>query len=436
MYARADHYVLQWWDPAAKRNLSDRVDSDLVAAISRARDIECRLENVRSSGIGHRKLSHSKLVTAFLADLRQRADAGEIDPRTVSRYESALAHYSAFVEQRDIATAFSSAAQVNREFALKFSAFLSERHISPNGHPHTATRKMTSTRYLEDVVRAMFAWASDPERGQLLPSDFRNPFLGQRRRTMATTHDPFGEPDVTVDMAVDFLSACDRFQLPLFSLLVCYGLRAAEPCFLFREFLTADWLRVPCLPEIHYVPKGRRDKRLPILEPIASVLTPSDSATGLLFVRREVCEGTVIPPLQSCSLSDLKQEFDDRCRKHGSLSATDRVHIRDTLLRDAGALRYDHIENEFRRLAQHLEWPPAATLKDFRHLFSTQMQNGGLPEYYRRYLMGHSPGRAAIVGYTHLNELREHYQSAADKKLAPLLNAIQHRQQVLGCRPS
>ena len=40
LYYRNDHYVLQWWDPAAKANLSDRVDGDLVAAITRARQIE------------------------------------------------------------------------------------------------------------------------------------------------------------------------------------------------------------------------------------------------------------------------------------------------------------------------------------------------------------------------------------------------------------
>ena len=62
---------------------------------------------------------------------------------------------------------------------------------------------------------------------------------------------------------------------------------------------------------------------------------------------------------------------------------------------------------------------------------STLMQNAGLPEYYRRYLMGHSPGRAAIVSYTHLNELRDHYESAAEKRLAPIVAAIQSRLSIL-----
>src|SRR5947208_17075348 len=43
VYRRVHHYVLQWWDPAAKRTLSDRVDGDLLSALIRARQIDERL---------------------------------------------------------------------------------------------------------------------------------------------------------------------------------------------------------------------------------------------------------------------------------------------------------------------------------------------------------------------------------------------------------
>lgn len=41
--------------------------------------------------------------------------------------------------------------------------------------------------------------------------------------------------------------------------------------------------------------------------------------------------------------------------------------------------------------------------------------------------MGHAPGRAAIVTYTHLNKLREHYLRAVEIEFAPLVNAIHRR---------
>ncbi len=348
----------------------------------------------------------------------------------MKRYQSALEHYLAFTTQTSVETAFPFATTVNRDFALQFSAFLAERRVSPNGHPNTDVRRMTSTRYVEDVVRAMLTWAADADRGNLLSSDFRNPFLGARRQTMPETHDLFGEPDVTVGMAVEFLSACDDFQLPLFALSICYGLRASEPCFLFREFITDGWLRVPCLPNLAYAPKGRRDKRLPLIEPVTRLPLFQRGGSGLLFLRRDVVAGSVQPLLTGASLRELEQEFDRRCLRK-SVSASERQQLRDAVLRDAGGIQYDHIEHEFHRLAKRLKWPDTATLKDFRHLFSTLMQNAGLPEYYRRYLMGHSPGRAAIVSYTHLNELREHYESAAEKKLKPIMTAIEHRQREL-----
>jgi len=62
-----------------------------------------------------------------------------------------------------------------------------------------------------------------------------------------------------------------------------------------------------------------------------------------------------------------------------------------------------------------------ATLKDFRHLFNTSMQNAGMPEFYRRYLLGQSPGRSALVNYTHLNDLRNQYERAVNTAYRPLL---------------
>lgn len=78
IYRRQEHYVLQWWDPAAKANLSDRVDGDLVAAIVRARQTEERLGHFRRSGQGPRRLTHEEMVNRFVADLGQRADAGAV----------------------------------------------------------------------------------------------------------------------------------------------------------------------------------------------------------------------------------------------------------------------------------------------------------------------------------------------------------------------
>lgn len=430
IYQQNDFYRLQFWDPSDKKNLTERVDGDLVAAISRAREIDERLKHFRSSGASRGTLRHNSLLQQYQKHLQIRADAGEISPKTVTRYQSALEHYRSFIEQSSVVTAYPSATNVNRELALQFQAYLNNLQITPNGHPNSRKRSMASPEYVLNVVRSMYVWAADPDEGNLMPEGFRNPFLGKVRQSNIVKPDLFGDPDITVSMAGQFLSECDSFQLPIFAFLVFYGLRASEPCFLFHENLTSDgWLKVICLPQIGYTTKGRRDKRLPLLEPLKAILgsTSKQGHAGLLFQRRGVFEGKEKPYLVDASLEQLQQKYKKRCQKTANLSAERGLQIRDQLLQDAGGLKYDHIEHEFHRLAAQLSWPAQATLKDFRHLFSTAMMNAGMPEYYRKYLMGHAFSKAAISNYTHLDKLREHFQAAIAREFQPLVEIVMNR---------
>jgi len=430
IYQQNDYYRLQFWDPAAKKNLTERVDGDLVAAISCAREIEERLKHFRSSGASRGTLRHSGLLQQYQKHLQMRADAGEISPKTVKRYHSALEHFRSFIEQPSVVAAYPSATNVNRELVLQFQAYLNNLQITPNGHPNSRKRSMASTEYVLNVVRSMYVWAADPDDGNLMPGGFRNPFLGKVRQSTTVKPDLFGDPDITISMAVQLLSECDRYQLPIFAFLVFYGLRASEPCFLFHENLTTDgWLKVSCLPQIGYTTKGRRDKRLPLLDPLKSILgyTLKQRHAGLLFQRRAVFEGREKPYLVDASLEQLQQKYKKRCQKIANLSAEQSMQIRDQLLQDAGGLNYDHIEREFHRLANQLSWPAQATLKDFRHLFSTAMMNAGMPEYYRKYLMGHAVSKAAISNYTHLDKLQEHFQAAIAREFQPVVEIVVKR---------
>jgi hypothetical protein len=120
-------------------------------------------------------------------------------------------------------------------------------------------------------------------------------------------------------------------------------------------------------------------------------------------------------------------EYRRRCGTTGIMGAPSRERLRQDLLRDAGGLSYDLIEQEFSVLARRLNWPRSATLKDLRHLFATTMNNAAMPEAYRRFLMGQAPGKAAIVAYTHLNELARHYADAVRREWTPVVEAILQR---------
>ena len=434
VYLRGGHFLLQWWDPTAGKNLSERVDGDVVDAVTRAREVERRLVEFKSSGRGGGvRLTHDELVTKFLDDLNARADAGEVQPRTVVRYGSALGHYLAFAAQPKVQRRCRHAGTVDRPFALDFATFLNERLISPNGSAGAAKRRMKGTAFVWDTARTLFQWAADPDRGNLLGDGFRNPFLRRAGGHRKVAVDPFGEPDVTVEMAKELIEAADDYQLKLLAPVLFYGLRPSELCFLFRAYAEGDWLKVPCNEALGYVTKGRRDKRLPLFEPLTTLmgLTPVNPAvrlTGLLYLRRGVVEQSEpMPPLLGDSPTALATELERRCVRLGRYDQATRQRVRDQVLKDAGGITYDRIEGEFRRLAKKLEWPKAATLKDLRHLFATTMSNAGMPEPARQYLMGHAPSSGSISAYTHLNRLHEQYLRAVETEWAPLLEALRRR---------
>jgi len=47
-------------------------------------------------------------------------------------------------------------------------------------------------------------------------------------------------------------------------------------------------------------------------------------------------------------------------------------------------------------------------------------------------LMGQSPGKAALVHYTHLNKVKEHYERAVRREFGPIVRAIERQCQQLG----
>jgi integrase len=365
----------------------------------------------------------------FLEDLRCRTDAGEITPRTVGRYRSALDHFSAFVEAPEAGQVGPFAFRVNRQFALEFAAFLANRLVSPNGHANSTRHPMRGQILILDAVRAMFEWAGDPQRGGCMPEGFVNPFRRATLKRRQVESDPTCEPDITIDMAVAFTRSCDDYQLALFAPVILYGLRPSELVFLFKEHVRDGVLRVPCLPALGYTTKGRREKKLPLLDVISRLLTmESDSPDqGLLYLRRSAAQGQEAPPLMGRSLAQLTEEYAGRCARSGATTAAAKEKVRREIIREAGGLGYDRIGGEYRRIAKHLSWPRAATLKDFRHLFATTMANGGIPEHERRYLMGHAPGRGSIHVYTHMNQLAEHYRAISETQWAGVLEVIRER---------
>lgn len=420
IYSRAAHYVLQVWDPSLKRTVCERIDNDLLSALIRARELDERVTNYRRSGHAGVKLTHERLVELFTNDLDLRSNAGEIDPKTVQRYRDALKHYLAFANHSDHGLRTNNVQRVDRAFQMALATYLNRVEVTPNGRAQGKRRPMSHAQYVIDVVRAMFCWAADPLRGNLLGDGFVNPFKQSSKVRRVESNDPTAEPAISLSMATEFLACCDRWQLAVFAGLLFWGLRPSELGWLFQEDLDADWLRIRCHPDLEYLTKGRRDKRVPLL-PTLRPLWPTavETTVGLLFRSRSFSKTPAI------SLEVITREYRRRTAKVALMSK--RRTIRDQLLLECGAISYDRIQSEFQRVARLLNWSPAATLKGFRHLFATTLENGGMPEFYRRYLMGQSPGRSAIVTYTHLNQLQQQYTRVISGEMQSLVSVVERR---------
>lgn len=419
LYSRTDHYVLQWWDPGQRRTLSDRVNGDFLAALTRVRQIEEQLESRGRVSTGQRRLSYSELVDGYVTHLRRRADAAEIDLRTVARYQTALEYFKKFTARPDISADYPHPGRTDREFVLRFQGFLQQQRVSRGNK----TCPLEGHEFILATVRSAMTWAADPDQGNLLAHSFRNPFTGRNWTIRQPAVDLTRELPITISMAADFLRACDDYQKRLFTPLILFGLRAAEIGWVFSEDVTAEWFTVRCHPELDYLTKGQRDKKFPLLPKIRSFLLPA-SDCGLWVQRRSWAAdgGTVF------SRDAMIAKYQRRMARHGSPDAKIRRHVRTQLLREQGALEYDHIHGEFQHLAKQLNWSASSTLKGFRHLFATSLENNGCPVSYRQYFMGQSQGRSAIVRYTHLDELSRHFGDLIENRYAPILAAL------TGCR--
>lgn len=406
LYRRQVHHVLQWWDPQFGRTVNERVEGDLLDALGRARVVDERLAAMRTAGSAISPITHTDLVEAFKEDLVTRANAGEVAPATVRRFSAALDHYVRFTEQPDLGRAYRTAGGIDRAFALRFAAWLSQQIITANGSRHGTLRPMTSSGYVLDVTRAMFEWAKDPVRGKRLPADFANPFASGALQRRTVPRNPLGEPDITLEMATTLIGKCDLYQLRLIAPMVLWGLRPGELRWLFAENVESLFMRGDCIEVLDHRSKGVRNKSLPWIEPLRTLLISEGKFEGLLFTRRQTDEIA----LPNASLETIAAEYRSRVTKAKSYDAASRERVRDGVMNDAGAVTYKIVVGEFTALTSSLNWPKSATLKDLRHLCQTCLDNGGLTLSERQYLLGQSMGRAAINAYLHLNKLAEHYQ--------------------------
>jgi integrase len=436
IYQRGDHgapsveqtFILSWCANGRKRK--ERIKGDKFDAVRRADEINeamaCGTAPHSSS-----RLDARSLVQRYVEHLGRRADAGDISPRTVQRYRSALGHLIAFLEA-DAHAATGRQWVPNRDFVLRFRTHLHGLMIAPNGHPHSTTRPLCSRGidYIIACVRSMTRWAAQEN---LISSQASAVFsdVGRghvRGPTLAAL-------PISTEEIVSLIHVADLYQLVAFSFHIFHGARVAEPCWLMIEFFDPDggWIDYRCIEELGHRTKGAVDKRLPTPEAMAhaiSLLLGTRTGGPLLLQRRFVAvaskgEGA------GTALSQIKRTI----HGHRPMSWTDRSRASEAMLKSIGAVDGDYIRREFKKLRLSANVRADVTPKALRHYFATALETADVPYYTRKFLLGHRLGDGRTRGqdvtsvYTHLAPefIKSAYARVIEGPLAGIHEAFQQR---------
>lgn len=421
-------FVLSWSAQGKRRK--ETFIGDVFAAVARADEIN---DDVASHRTQHdvRRCALSELVEHFVAELHQRAAAGDLAPATPQRYASALRHLL------DLENDTNGAWMPTRDWALELKARLNGKLIASNGHPNTTKRSLrqSGVAYILATAAALIRWAVERER---LPATALAvvPHLHQRRKPTRVTNPV---PITHEQLNLLFAAAESPAELLPIALIAYHGLRPSEAAWLMAERIDFEggWITYGGIEELGHRTKGNVEKRLPIPEHLRQLLESvlGDRRTGPVLLRatgpnlhadhRSPCAPRHSPSPRRSSgrrrtggstraTGPRRRDVPPlaalcaRVRADAPNSWSARHAAGKRALLAAGGVDGDHLRRLFRRLARRAGLPRAITPKALRHLFATTLEQAGVGYYTRRYMLGHAVSergrRDATAVYTHVDD--------------------------------
>lgn len=278
-----------WWVyfRESGRQVRRRVANVEAEAEQIAARINSELTSSAPTMLTFQPISTLELRAKFLAHHEQVLKSSVA---TVRRYRAATQHLVDFAGHSPAHTLA----------ADRFALFLREKEVSPNGHPHTAMRRLRDkgVRYLLEVCRSLYAFAI---RMRHLPPYAENPFSQlQLDRMQVEDAKPIFVFDQQSELC--FLNAADDWSFPLHFMLAKTGLRVGELVHLLIEDLDlpAGWLQVRNKADLGWKTKTRNERAIPLLPEVVAVLRRVIGARrhGPVFLRRSLQTGMRQPLLQ------------------------------------------------------------------------------------------------------------------------------------------
>lgn len=311
---------------------------------------------------------------------------------TVSRYRTATQHL----------VNFCSGESANRQRPAHeldveaFVRYLRTVRVASNGHAHTRRRPLrdNGVRYILETCRTLYAYAA---KRRHLPPYTDNPFAGLGgKRARVDDAKPVFVFDRQSELA--FLKAANEWSFSVHFLLSKLGLRPGELVRLLVEDvdLAGGWVHVRSRPELGAHTKTRRERAVPVIAELATVLRTciGDRTAGPVVLRQKADLDQL--PLANCDARRLAAAAQKRITAAEATTAAllDRraiARIHRAVWRDAGATRLERIRASFIQTAQACGLDQATCPKSWRHTFATLLQDANVDPLIRQLTLGHAP---------------------------------------------
>jgi integrase len=327
---------------------------------------------------------------------------------TVRRYRAATQHLAAY------ALGQPKPPQAHEVRPDAFAAYLRAVEVAPNGHPHTARRRLRDkgVQFILETCRALYGFAAQRRH---LPAYAGNPFtVLPLDRLKIEDAKPIFVFDAATALA--FFRAADPWAFGIHFTLAMTGLRVGELVHLLIEDLDLKegWLHVRNKVALGWRVKTGHQRAVPLVPELIHVLrrVMGGRPAGPVFVRARFTRDT-LPPLVARG-HELEAICAERQRAAGAaLSRTERLRIARTVWRDAGAVKADQIRTSYLRIMRALGHPEATCPKSWRHSFATLLQEANVDPLIRQITLGHQPTRGSGLGMTaHYTHTRPETQRA------------------------
>ncbi len=379
------------------RRQRPRVGPDRQAARQLAAQVNAQLEVGAPAALSFEPVSLPELRRRWLEHHEQVLRSSV---QTVHRYRTATDHLLRFLEQHPVR----HVSHFHATHALAFVRYLRTLEVSPNGHAHTAKRRLMDKglRYILECCRALFNFAA---RHRHLSPYADNPFT-----TVGVERIPVEQARpvelFTPDQERAFLGACDGWQFPLFLTLILTGLRPGELCHLLLPEdldLREEVVRVRNKPRLGWQVKTRNERDIPLLPELVQVLARhlGHRSAGPVFPRRNFSPDAGLAGLTAAELAkEAEQRIAERESEAGqALARAAKLRAARSVWAAAGALREDRLRLEFMSLTRRVGLPGQTAPKMLRHLFATRLQEANVDPLIRNLLMGHAPAGHRAAGY-------------------------------------